>query len=165
MTHDLLATTLGGNVPAFSCTLGRHALGISPVNVNRTWQISDLTSGIPQVSESSRHLWATTISWRASSRDGLQRSGNCGTPSHQSQTCNACGKCSSSAQGPRCHHLLRTVPPRQCAGYAHGHDSGMQRTMEALLGRSQEARRRSRWHASVEVRREDGARCILGLMG
>ena len=37
--------------------------------------------------------------------------------------------------GPRCHHLLRTVPPRQCAGYAHGHDSGMQRTMEALLGR------------------------------
>ena len=37
--------------------------------------------------------------------------------------------------GPRCHHLLRTVPPRQCAGYAHGHDSGMHRTMEALLGR------------------------------
>ena len=37
--------------------------------------------------------------------------------------------------GPRCHHLLRTVPPRQCAGYAHGHDSWMQRTMEALLGR------------------------------
>ena len=37
--------------------------------------------------------------------------------------------------GPRCHHVLRTVPPRQCAGYARGHDLGMQRTMEALLGR------------------------------
>ena len=36
--------------------------------------------------------------------------------------------------GPQCHHLLRTVPPRQCAKYAHGHDSG-RRTMEALLGR------------------------------
>ena len=41
--------------------------------------------------------------------------------------------------GPRCHHLLRTVPPRQCAGYAHGHDLGMQQTMEALLGRILEA--------------------------
>ena len=56
MICDLLATTLGERV------------GISPVNVHWTWQISDLTSGIPQVSESSEHLWATTISWRASSR-------------------------------------------------------------------------------------------------
>ena len=38
------------------------------------------------MSESSGHLWATTISWRASSRNGWQRSGNCGTQSHQSQT-------------------------------------------------------------------------------
>ena len=50
--------------------------------------------------------------------------------------------------GPRCHHSLRTVPPRQCAGYAHGHDSGMQRTMEALLEGSQEAQCRSKWHAT-----------------
>ena len=29
--------------------------------------------------------------------------------------------------GPRCHHMLRTVPPRQCAGFARGHDLGKQR--------------------------------------
>ena len=34
---------------------------------------------------------------------------------------------------PRCHHLLRTVPPSQAARYAHGHDQGMMATMEALL--------------------------------
>ena len=36
--------------------------------------------------------------------------------------------------GPRCHHLLRTVPPSQSGRNAQGHDAGMQRTMEVLLG-------------------------------
>ena len=36
--------------------------------------------------------------------------------------------------GPRCHHLLRTLPPSVSASCATGHDAGMQRTMEALLG-------------------------------
>ena len=36
--------------------------------------------------------------------------------------------------GPRCHHLLRTLPPSQSAYYAAEHDEGMQRTMWALLG-------------------------------
>ena len=36
--------------------------------------------------------------------------------------------------GPRCHHLLRTVPPSQSFRYAQGHDAGMQRAMEVLLG-------------------------------
>ena len=35
--------------------------------------------------------------------------------------------------GPRCHHLLRTVPPSLSEVYAQGHDAGMQRTMESLL--------------------------------
>ena len=33
--------------------------------------------------------------------------------------------------GPRCHHVLRIVPPSQ---YAAGHDEGMFQTMTALLG-------------------------------
>ena len=36
--------------------------------------------------------------------------------------------------GPRCHHVLRTVPPSQSARYAAGHDEGMFQTMTALLG-------------------------------
>ena len=36
--------------------------------------------------------------------------------------------------GPRCHHVLRTVPPSQSARYAAGHDEGMYQTMTALLG-------------------------------
>ena len=36
--------------------------------------------------------------------------------------------------GPRCHHLLRIVPPSQLFRYAPGHDAGMQRAMEVLLG-------------------------------
>ena len=36
--------------------------------------------------------------------------------------------------GPRCHHILRTLPPTQSEEYAQEHDAGMQRTMEVLLG-------------------------------
>ena len=36
--------------------------------------------------------------------------------------------------GPRCHHVLRTVPPSQSARYAAGHDEGMFQTMTAWLG-------------------------------
>ena len=35
--------------------------------------------------------------------------------------------------GPRCHHLLRTLPPSQVERYAQGHDEGMMATMETLL--------------------------------
>ena len=60
---------------------------------------------------------------------------NCCTQSPQSQTCNVRGRCSSSAQGldvviccARFHH-------DSVQDMRNGHDSGMQRTMEALLGR------------------------------
>ena len=36
--------------------------------------------------------------------------------------------------GPRCHHFLRTVPPSQSRQYAVGHDAGMMRAMESVLG-------------------------------
>ena len=36
--------------------------------------------------------------------------------------------------GPRCHHMLRTLPPTQSRQHAEEHDAGMQRTMEVLLG-------------------------------
>ena len=36
--------------------------------------------------------------------------------------------------GPRCHHFLRTMPPSCSVEYALGHDMGMQRTMDAVLG-------------------------------
>ena len=36
--------------------------------------------------------------------------------------------------GPRCHHIIRTLPPSQSADYAQGHDEGMKRTMDNLLG-------------------------------
>ena len=32
--------------------------------------------------------------------------------------------------GPRCHHMLRTLPPTQSREYAEEHDAGMHRTME-----------------------------------
>ena len=35
--------------------------------------------------------------------------------------------------GPRCH--LRTIPPSQSETYADGHDGGMWRALEALMGR------------------------------
>ena len=35
--------------------------------------------------------------------------------------------------GPRCHHILRTLPPSQSAEYAQRHDDGMKQTMDNLL--------------------------------
>ena len=49
---------------------------------------ADLTFGIPAASGSSTNPWAMTNLWRASSKNGWQRSGNCGEPSHPSQICN-----------------------------------------------------------------------------
>ena len=36
---------------------------------------------------------------------------------------------------PRCHHFLRTIPPSQSETYADGHDEGMRRALEAVMGR------------------------------
>ena len=36
--------------------------------------------------------------------------------------------------GPRCHHLLRTLPPSQSLEYAARHDEGMLQAMDDLLG-------------------------------
>ena len=36
--------------------------------------------------------------------------------------------------GPRCHHLLRTLPPSQSKQYAIAHDEGMMRVMDSLMG-------------------------------
>ena len=36
--------------------------------------------------------------------------------------------------GPRCHHLLRTLPPSQSSEYSLVHDVGMLRAMKSLLG-------------------------------
>ena len=105
------------------------------MNGPQIWQISDPTSGIPLASRSSALLWGMTNSWRISSRNGCQRSRNSGTPSHSSRTCNVHGKCFSSAPGHDATTCCAQFPPRQYAGYAHGHDLGMQQTMEALLGR------------------------------
>ena len=38
-----------------------------------------------------------------------------------------------AASGPRCHHVLRTLPPSQSEVYARGHDLGMERVMSTLL--------------------------------
>ena len=37
--------------------------------------------------------------------------------------------------GPRCHHYSRAIPPSQSETYADGHDGGMWRAFEALMGR------------------------------
>ena len=36
--------------------------------------------------------------------------------------------------GPRCQHFIRTIPPRKSMEYAQGHDGGMLRSMEAIVG-------------------------------
>ena len=36
--------------------------------------------------------------------------------------------------GPRCHHILRTLPPSQSEVYARSHDEGMERVMRILVG-------------------------------
>ena len=36
--------------------------------------------------------------------------------------------------GPRCHHLLRTLPPTQAQRYAQSHDDGVRGAAAKLLG-------------------------------
>ena len=79
--------------------------------------------------------------------------------------------------GPRCHHLLRTVPPRQCAGYAHGalfwdaaHDGS---TVGEDPRKPNAGRDGTQHHHSThedgwsrfEVSREDGGQVHSGLHG
>ena len=44
------------------------------------------------------------------------------------------GRFYCNVQGPRCHHLLRTLPPSQSLEYAARHDEGMMQAMDNLLG-------------------------------
>ena len=37
--------------------------------------------------------------------------------------------------GPRCHHFFQTIPPSQSETYVDGHDEGMWRAFEAVMGR------------------------------
>ena len=102
-------------------------------------------------SRSSALQWGMTNSWRIFSRNGWQRSGNCGTQSPQSQSCNVRGRCSSSAQG------LDVII---CCARFH-HDSVQDMRMGMILGcsarwkhcwgGSQEAQCRSRWHATTTL--------------
>ena len=41
----------------------------------------------------------------------------------------------AQSAGPRCNHLLRTLPPSQSAEYARAHDQGMSEVLASLLGR------------------------------
>ena len=68
-------------------------------------------------------------SYKHSLKDDSNLNNDCGMQSLRFQTFSALG-----SSGPRCNHLLRTVPPSQSAAYAAGHDAGMQQTMVALLG-------------------------------
>ena len=86
-----------------------------------------------------------------------------------------CGKASLGFQTcSRCHYLLRTVPPSQSRQYAVGHDAGMMRAMESVLGgipgdgQQQETAHRL---ASLPmggmdpVCGKDGPGCLLGVVG
>ena len=52
--------------------------------------------------------------------------------------------------GPRCHHLLRTMPPSRSSTYAQAHDAGMQQAMQSFLGELPGAHSNNRlrvsWH-------------------
>ena len=59
--------------------------------------------------------------------------------------------------GPRCHHLLRTLPPSQSTEYASRHDDGMWQATGALLGGltgTEEDQLTARHLASLPVRLE-----------
>ena len=171
---DLLATTLGERA-GIQLHIGKtrtwNFAGECPVDNGRA-----RTQCLELESRSSALLWGMTNSWRTSSRNGWQRSKNCGTQSPQSQTCNVRGRCSSSAQG------LDVIIC--CAGFHH--DSMQDVRMGTILGcsarwkhcredpRKPNAGRDGTQHhhsthedgrSRFEVCREDGARCILGFMG
>ena len=96
--HDLLAETLGERAG-----IRMHT------GETRTWNFADERPA--DLADLGRDVWnplgikilgtpvGMTNSWRISSRNGWQRSRNCGTPSHSSRTCNVHGKCFSSAPG------------------------------------------------------------------
>ena len=74
--------------------------------------------------------WGLQLASKLSQTGDSRRNADCGTRSRQCLICSALGSCCC----PRCHHVLRTVPPSQSARYAAGHDEGMFQTMTALLG-------------------------------
>ena len=78
--------------------------------------------------------------------------------------------------GPRCHHYLRFVPPSQSEIYADGHDGGMWRAFEALMGRLPgdiQEREAARRVVSLPMRlggfgfrsTKNGSSCVLGIVG
>ena len=60
-------------------------------------------------------ILGTPVGSQVPSTRGWRTKRSCGMPFHGSRTCSRVGRSSSSAQVPRCHHLLRTLPPSQSA--------------------------------------------------
>ena len=54
--------------------------------------------------------------------------------------------------GPRCNHLLRTVPPSQIKEYAEAHDAGMRGALSAILGCNIEEQEPARSIATLPAR-------------
>ena len=78
--------------------------------------------------------------------------------------------------GPRCHHILRTLPPSQSADYAQRHGDGMKQTLDNLLRLPGEVHEQdmARNIASLPMRMggsghqkctENGTWSVLGFMG
>ena len=78
--------------------------------------------------------------------------------------------------GPRCHHMLRTLPPSQSEEYAQAHDAGMLRVMDTLLALSGNPQEVEVAHniailadafggLGSKKRSEDGTSSLLGIMG
>ena len=111
--------TACGGLWEFGCTRGRHECGTDPVCFLQTWKIwakpsrhqvlSDVVA--ERVQEETR-LWEA-VEWVPDLQAAWQILVQCA--------------------GPRCHHLLRTLPPSQSSEYAFLHDAGMLRAMKSLL--------------------------------
>ena len=73
--------------------------------------------------------------------------------------------------GPRCNHIVRTLPPSQSAENAQRHDEGMKRTMDNLLGGLPGGGTQHCFFANAcrrsghQKRTENGTSSALGFMG
>ena len=118
------------------CTRGRQGAGIGTTRAPPTCQNSGAKCGVHRASRCWAHQWGHLSLLRMSPRDGWKKRVACGRRIPSVPDLQSAWQIILQCAGPRCHHLLRTLPPNVSASCATGHDMGMQRTAWWIARRS-----------------------------
>ena len=138
---------------AFGFMRARFVSGIELAKALMKWRILARRSGVQEESKSWGFPWDVTSSSQEVVDKRLRDEEKLWQAVHWIPYLQSVWQVLLQCAGPRCHHVIRTLPPSQSIEYARRHDEGMEQTMGALgLPAEQRAKNEAQQTASLPTR-------------